>query len=203
MNSEWAAERLETIRTLMERSALYRRALSPVMLTVGGIGIVSWLMGRYLPATLETTGWPAWWMGTALLSLAAAALMVRRQALGQQEPFWTPPTRQIARSMAPAMVSGAVLGVALLLSPSPAPISWLPLAWGLCYGIALCQAGAHAPRGLTWFGWALLLWTFLWIFWRVLMPPSRSPSPHDLMGLLFVMPHLLYGIYLRLTETQP
>ncbi|MDB6016752.1 MAG: hypothetical protein JWR19_1241, partial [Pedosphaera sp.] len=31
MKSDWAAEHLQTIRTLMERSAIYRRALAPVM----------------------------------------------------------------------------------------------------------------------------------------------------------------------------
>ena len=36
-----AAENLQVIRTLMERSAVYRRALAPVMLAVGLIGSVA------------------------------------------------------------------------------------------------------------------------------------------------------------------
>src|ERR1700690_4243469 len=35
METNWAAEQLQTIRTLMERSAVYRRALGPVMLFAG------------------------------------------------------------------------------------------------------------------------------------------------------------------------
>ena len=36
MNDDWAVDQLQAIRTLMERSALYRRALAPV-LTVAGV----------------------------------------------------------------------------------------------------------------------------------------------------------------------
>ena len=35
MEQHVAAEHLEIIRTLMERSALYRRTLAPIMLSVG------------------------------------------------------------------------------------------------------------------------------------------------------------------------
>ena len=38
METNWAAEHLQVIRTLMERSALYRRALAPVMLVSGVLG---------------------------------------------------------------------------------------------------------------------------------------------------------------------
>jgi len=38
MDTNWAAENLQVIRTLMERSTLYRRALAPVMLVSGLIG---------------------------------------------------------------------------------------------------------------------------------------------------------------------
>src|SRR6267154_136506 len=39
MESNWAAEHLQVIRTLMERSAVYRRALAPIMIYNG----VVWL----------------------------------------------------------------------------------------------------------------------------------------------------------------
>ena len=38
MDNHWAAEHLQTIRTLMERSALYRRALAPIMTFAGAVG---------------------------------------------------------------------------------------------------------------------------------------------------------------------
>jgi hypothetical protein len=39
MDPKWAADNLQTIRTLMERSAVYRRALAPVMIFIGIIGL--------------------------------------------------------------------------------------------------------------------------------------------------------------------
>ena len=40
MNPNLAEEHLQTIRLLMERSALYRRALAPIMLAAGILGII-------------------------------------------------------------------------------------------------------------------------------------------------------------------
>jgi hypothetical protein len=45
MESNWAAEQLQTIRTLMERSAVYRRALAPIMLFAGLTGLVTMGLG--------------------------------------------------------------------------------------------------------------------------------------------------------------
>lgn len=173
-----------------------------MMLTVGALGTACWVGGRSLPGTLDGTGWLAWWVTTAFLSLIAAGLLVRRQALVNREPFWTPPTRQIVRAMAPALIAGGLVGLGALLSSEVNAASWLPQAWGLSYSVALCQAGAHAPRGLTWFGWALMAATALLILGRALLPGYFSIAPHDAMGLLFSLPHLLYGIYLRLTESR-
>ena len=41
METNLASDHLQTIRTLMERSALYRRALAPVMIVSGSIGLVA------------------------------------------------------------------------------------------------------------------------------------------------------------------
>ena len=40
MKPKWAEENLQTIRTLMERSAVYRRALAPIMLFAGALGVI-------------------------------------------------------------------------------------------------------------------------------------------------------------------
>ena len=45
MQTDWASENLQVIRTLMERSAVYRRALAPVMGLVGATGIAAGVLG--------------------------------------------------------------------------------------------------------------------------------------------------------------
>ena len=48
MNDDSAAERLLVIRTLMERAAIYRRALAPIMGLLGALGSVAGALGwRY------------------------------------------------------------------------------------------------------------------------------------------------------------
>src|ERR1035437_4222291 len=41
METKLAAENLQVIRTLMERSAVYRRALAPITLLTGAIGVLA------------------------------------------------------------------------------------------------------------------------------------------------------------------
>ena len=45
MQSDWAAENLQVIRTLMERSAIYRRALGPMTTFAGGLGTAAAIAG--------------------------------------------------------------------------------------------------------------------------------------------------------------
>ena len=51
MNQHAAGQHLEVIRTLMERSAIYRRALAPNMLMLGAVGIAAGIAGYFLPLT--------------------------------------------------------------------------------------------------------------------------------------------------------
>ena len=48
MQTDWASENLKVIRTLMERSAVYRRALAPVMGLAGATGIAAGALGAAL-----------------------------------------------------------------------------------------------------------------------------------------------------------
>src|SRR5207244_12763404 len=52
METNWATEHLQVIRTLMERSAVYRRALAPVMVLTGVLGLAAALAGSL--ATLDS-----------------------------------------------------------------------------------------------------------------------------------------------------
>src|ERR1700691_245009 len=80
MKPNWAEENLQTIRTLMERSALYRRALAPIMLLAGALGMAAAVTG--LVFHLNTIrSFEAIWLGTAVIAVAGALMIARRQAL--------------------------------------------------------------------------------------------------------------------------
>jgi hypothetical protein len=92
MEPNWAEENLKTIRTLMERSALYRRALAPIMLFAGTIGVLAAGLGLILHSD-SPLEFGILWLSAALVAVTGAFYIARRQALKDTEPFWSPPTR--------------------------------------------------------------------------------------------------------------
>ena len=79
MESNWAAEHLQVIRTLMERSAIYRRALAPVMIYNGVLGIAGGVMGSLLKISAPQA-FVGYWAAVGVVALAGSFLLVRRQA---------------------------------------------------------------------------------------------------------------------------
>ncbi len=210
MEPNWAAEHLQTIRTLMERSALYRRALAPIFTFVGVVGIAAAIIGSRLK--IEDTGaFAIYWMAVCVVVIGGALMLVRRQALKHAEKFWSPPTRRIAQAIIPALLIGFVFGVVAArefkgLSNNGAgnSISFcLILIWTLLYGLALHAAGFFTPRGIRFFGWGFIiagLVLLLLMFCELL--GDQNVSPHLLMGILFGASHLACGIYLYFTEQR-
>jgi tryptophan-rich sensory protein len=196
MQSDWASENLQVIRTLMERGAVYRRALAPVM---GAIGLTGLAASALAVWTGVSTGgaFASYWMAVAVACLAVAFLLVRRQALKDGEPFWSPPTRRVAQALWPAFFCGMAAGLACLrLKPDSA---WLlPPVWMALYGCALHSAGFFMPRGFKLFGWAFILAGCGWV---LAAPPSWSDASLA-MGVFFGGAHAAYGLYLYFTEKR-
>lgn len=202
MNEAAAREHLQTIRTLMERTALYRRALAPTMLVAGALGLAAAALG-YCVMPETAGGFLALWLPAASVILAAAFLLIRRQAINAAEPFWTPPTRRVALAALPAAFVGvaATWPLALLEGEIRAVALALPAAWLICYGLALHAAGFFMPRGIRWFGWGFVL-AGTAAGSLVFLLPHRLISvrhAHLLMGMSFGFGHLAYGLYLRAT----
>jgi hypothetical protein len=94
VESNWAAEHLQVIRTLMERSAVYRRALAPIMIFNGIVGLAAAALGWSLRID-SPGGFVFFWGVVSLVAAGGSFLLVRRQALKEAEPFWSPPTRRV------------------------------------------------------------------------------------------------------------
>src|ERR1051325_12027700 len=125
MENNWASEHLQVIRTLMERSAVYRRALAPVMIVSGGIGIAA----AIVPCAMKiesNRAFSLFWMSVSFVALLASFLLVRRQALKDTEPFWSPPTRRVTEALLPAFLVGLLTGTLALISGDHLrPAAWL------------------------------------------------------------------------------
>jgi len=205
MEPNQAAEHLQTIRTLMERSAVYRRALAPLMMYCGVLGLVAGVIGDLLPLH-STRGFVLFWAGIAVLALSGSFLLVRRQALRASEPFWSPPTRRVMQALLPGLVAGALAGSVMVYeNPFWYECHYLVPAWCILFGLAIHSAGFFTPQGLKLFGWIFIAAGFLLLAGCVAGESINLAlflQPHWLMGLTFGGLHLAYGIYLYFTEPR-
>ena len=206
METNWAADNLQTIRTLMERSALYRRALAPIMIFAGTMGIAGGLTGA-LGQIQSNRGFVWLWLCTAIAALTGALFLVRRQALKDSEPFWSPPTRRVSQALLPAFFVGLITAVMILVS-SAGTQSWevqffLVVFWCWLYGCAIHAAGFFMPRGVRWLGWIFIMTGgILLAIASVLKHGLENVPLHLLMGGIFGGLHFVYGVYLHFTEPK-
>lgn len=204
MESNWAAEHLQVIRTLMERSAVYRRALAPVMIYNGLLGIAGgvagWAFGISSPQAFV-----GFWAAVAVLGLTGSFLLVRRQALKADEPFWSPPTRRVAQGFVPPLFAGSIAALLTLVCPAWDFLQpWaLPAFWILLYGCALSAAGFFMQRGIKLLGWLFILCGCALMATRCHATTQLSlANGHQVMGGVFGGLHLAYGLYLYFTEQR-
>ena len=204
MESNWAAAHLQVIRTLMERSAIYRRALAPITLLLGVLGVVAAAIAWFAEIGTDQS-FAAFWLTVSVAAISGAYIMARRQALRDHEVFWSPPTRRVTQALLPPLLAAAVSSTLLVFS---APVDWhvtwwLPPLWMILYGCAVHAAGFFMPRGMKLFGWVFIAFGCLMAATLVFIPdvpPLRFA--HVLMGVFFGGLHLVYGFYLSFTEQR-
>ncbi|MDP6794597.1 MAG: hypothetical protein QF721_11090 [Verrucomicrobiota bacterium] len=199
MNANWAEENLKTIRSLMEQAQVYRRAMAPLAIQVGTVGVAA-------AGLAQAAGWvgpvyfAGYWLGVAVASALAALILVRRQALKSDEKFWSPPTRRVAQAMLPMLATGLGLGLFELLQESKDSIR-LTAFWLILYGGALHAAGFFMRRGIKLLGWLYMVFGLVLLFISKVESLTfiNEHTTHWFMGLGFGVFNLAYGVYLKLT----
>lgn len=188
----------------MERSAVYRHALAPVMAAIGLTGIIGAVVEAFL--NLHTSGsFAVYWMSVGVICIIEAFFLTRRQALKSAEPFWSPPTRRVAQGMAPAFLAGFVAGLVFLrFDPGNLLGAWLLVpGWMVLYGCAVHAAGFFMPRGFKLFGWGFIVsgcaFGLAALYFR---NHSSLAGANWAMGAFFGGSHWAYGIYLYFTEKR-
>jgi hypothetical protein len=208
MESNWAAEHLQVIRTLMERSAVYRRALAPIMTFNGAVGTVAAIVGWSCRID-SPRGFIGFWACVAAIAMGGSFLLVRRQALKAGEAFWSPPTRRVTQAMLPPLTAGMIVGAVIFFHAASDPnignvlgMLWLPLGWVVLYGCAFHAAGFIMPRGMRLFGWAFVIAGCALFAAGLPDKIQRVDAAYGIMGVFFGAMHLAYGIYLYFTEKR-
>lgn len=203
MENNWAAEHLQVIRTLMERSALYRRAMAPIMLVSGLMGTAGAVVAAKYVSVESPAEFTLYWFGVGVLTLGVALLLVRRQALKEAEPFWSTPTQRVASGLFPCFLTGLVVAFTAVMNSGLIPVWLLACLWILNYGCALRAAGSFMQRGIKLFGGVFLLGGVVLLAGSPYCPWLRSEGTgHVLMGAFFGGLHLAYGAYLYFTERK-
>ena len=201
MNANWAEENLKTIRSLMEQAQVYRRAMAPLAIQVGTLGVAA-------AGLAHTAGWvgpsyfAGYWLGVAVVSALAALILIRRQALKSKEKFWSLPTRRVVQAMLPMLATGLGLGLFELLQESGARDSIrLTAFWLILYGGALHATGFFMRRGIKLLGWLYVVFGLVLLFISKVefLTFFNEHTAHWLMGLGFGVFNLAYGVYLKLT----
>ncbi len=194
-----AEEHLRVIRTLMERSTIYRALSAPAAL-VGGLlslsasaAIFFWERAGETPiSSLAFTGiWSVVFVATAATSL----ILIKRDADRRGEPFLSHGARSALRAMLPAMlVAGILTAASIPEGMVPRVVPW----WMALYGVALLGMTHFAPQSIVVLGWAFTLAGAVALtgtFDRLLAVAPSYPSdvPAFLMAASFGLFHLVYA----------
>jgi len=205
MSSDWAEENLQVIRTLMERAALYRRRLAPMMFVAAALGTLGGF-GADLLKINTVRLFAGYWGVIAGVILLVSGYIVRGQALRSREPFWTPPTWRIFSAFVPVFVVGGALGLVHMIDagkPLAGPGHLLVIAWCFLYGLGLHSAGFFVAKGVRRLGYLFIIaGLFLTFLAAQHAPGLMRIDPNLLMGGVFGGLHLLSGVYLFYTEPR-
>src|SRR6185295_9622058 len=133
-----------------ESSALHARAMADL---------------RFIRETMESASAFSAFSGWGLILIGALA--TARKTRSAQEPLIPGPARKFALSLAPAVVSGALLTAALERAER---LDLLPGMWLLLYGAGLVAAGAWSVRVVPVIGTAFMVLGAV----GLLLPPAWS-----------------------------
>jgi hypothetical protein len=144
-------DNLRFIRETMERSASFTHVSGLGGVAMGAIALAAAALASRAPSQ---GAWLATWLGAALLSFAASALMMARKSRAERVALLSGPGRRFAWSMTPSLAAGGVLTAALARAGH---FGLLPGTWLLLYGASIVTGGSHSVRPVPLMGAAFML----------------------------------------------
>lgn len=193
MDARQAAQNLELIRSLMERTVQYQLLTARAGLAAGSLALLGSLSFLFLDAA------DPWQFGAVWGVVFAGALLITSvgsamRSVERGEPVWSRQARAVLLGLAPALFAALVLTV-YFFGRGGAEHLWLPGIWMLCYGQGALATSTYAPRPIHGLGMASLalgaVTLFLGPAWAVLM-----------MGVAFGLGHIGLGVALLAAERR-
>lgn len=135
-----AMDNLRFIRETMERSAVFTAVPGWGAVAIGGTALgAAWFAGRQT----SPDRWIAAWLAEALVAVAITAAATALKLRGVEKSRFYRPLRNFAFGLAPPMLAGAVLTLALYRLNLAA---LLPGTWLLTYGSGVVTGGSFSVR---------------------------------------------------------
>ncbi len=201
--SSSAEEDLGVIRSLMERAPTYRALSAPSALvagllslfTAGGIYInneVHQIIGR----AVRPREFVLAWIGVFILSAAANAYFLRREAVTSGRVFVSPGMRLALRRIVPNLLIPALFTTWFFQTGYlGAQELQLVAVWVAFYGLALLSTSLFSPRSLGLLGWAFLMASLSIPVLAGMIDDLTDDAPDSIMGMTFGVFHLVYAIF--------
>ena len=193
-------EHVKIIQRLMLRAPQHRAILIPTMLLIGltalALGISLTLLAG-IEINLSTypysTGfWVTCWFAAASAPLTLSIYLSAKQAKNDHHEVDTPQLRHIFRSLAPALLSGFVIGMLLSFHD----VRNLPLTaaiWISSYGVALLAIRIYCTKSARFLGVLMLALglTYCWVALRTYGDIHPIHFANFFMCVAFGMFHLI------------
>lgn len=135
-----AMDNLRFIRETMERAGSFTAISGWATVLVGLTALGAAVLAA---RQTEPAAWLAVWLGEAALAMAVSAWATVRKARTVRMPLLSGPGRKFALSLAPPLLAGAVLTLALF---GAGMIAVLPGMWLLLFGTGVVTGGAFSVR---------------------------------------------------------
>jgi hypothetical protein len=191
MNARQAAQNLELIRTLMERTCQYQFLTARAGLAAGsmaGAGALTFLVLDAANPWHFGIVWGLVFIGSCLATVLGTVLRGSQRG----ERVWSRQARAVLLALAPSLFVALVMTV--LFYAWDAHL-WLPGVWMLCYGQGALATSTYAPAPIRSMGLTVLL---LGSITLMVGPIVAIP----MMGIVFGLGHVGLGTALLIAERR-
>ena len=214
-----ASENLQIIRSLMERSTIYRAISAPTAFVGGVTSIFMGLIGEKLIHLLMSgTLFSSYdffisWGIVICVTIGTHLFQLYRDSLRNGEPIFSSRHFHAFKCMFPSIFTGGAITFCGILAihpdsschPNDNGEGVLVITWTFFYGLALLSTQTFSPSSIQVLGWIFFVTGFLEIYF-IGIPVSADAAntilPSHAMALTFGLFHLIYAIAVKVTEAK-